>query len=84
MEFKRTTENRIWIRGNDADPGQVISVLEARGGRNTAKLPGRCAAMAYYIADDGVIGCVPLDSMPGVWLQEAWGELHLKTVEHDD
>jgi hypothetical protein len=84
MEFKRTTENRIWIRGNDADPGQVISVLEARGGRNTEGLHGGCADIAYYISDDGVIRWVPLDCMSGVWLQEAWGELHLKTAEHDD
>ena len=87
MEFKRTPENSIWIRGNDEHPERVIALLESRGGENRTHLQGRCGLLGYYIADSGVIACVPLDSDQGRRLQETYGELHLehhKTAEHDD
>lgn len=77
MEFKRTPENSIWIRGNDEHPERVIALLEQRGGENHTHLPGRCGLLGYYIADGGVIACVPLDSDKGRLLQEIYGELHL-------
>lgn len=82
--FIRNYENRIWVRGNDDDPGQVIAVLEARGGRNRTGLPGRCPELAYYISSEGVIACCPLDSDKGRLLQEMYGELHLKGVSCAD
>lgn len=79
--FTRTPENSVWVRGDRERGGEVIAVLEHRGGKNRRGCHGTIPEYGYYIDHNGDIECVFLSTTQGMWMQGAWGELKLKGRE---